>query len=121
MNPPDWMRQAACLGLDPEMFFPEPGGGQKTADHAKQICAQCPVTTNCLTYALNEKVHYGIWGGTTPDERPAGRRPTPTRPINHGTEGGYMAHRRRNEPACTDCLAAHATGARERTATRGGW
>lgn len=29
------------------------------------------------------------------------------RPINHGTQGGYSAHRRRGEQACQPCLDAN--------------
>lgn len=35
--------------------------------------------------------------------------PRPQLPIRHGTPGGYRAHRRRHEPACRECLDAHAT------------
>lgn len=38
---------------------------------ALAICASCPVTEECLTYALacEADLHYGVYGGTTPDER----------------------------------------------------
>jgi hypothetical protein len=29
------------------------------------------------------------------------------KPINHGTNGGYVAHYRRGEPMCDPCRAAH--------------
>lgn len=35
--------------------------------------------------------------------------PRPQLPIAHGTPGGYRAHLRRHEPACRQCLNAHAT------------
>lgn len=45
---------------------------------------------------------------------PAERPTTPTPDPRCGTDPGYSVHRRRNEPACTPCLAAHATYARNR-------
>ncbi|WNM69974.1 hypothetical protein SEA_GUYFAGIERI_71 [Rhodococcus phage GuyFagieri] len=34
-------------------------------------------------------------------------KPRVLRPINHGTEAGYSAHRRRGEEACAACKAGH--------------
>ena len=60
-----WMGQAACRGLDPNMFFPEEG---VSARGAKNICfEQCPVRLQCLEYGLKERG--GIWGGFTHKER----------------------------------------------------
>ncbi len=36
---------------------------------AKIICGQCPVASDCLAYALANKIEYGIWGGNPPAER----------------------------------------------------
>jgi WhiB family redox-sensing transcriptional regulator len=36
---------------------------------AKAICATCPVQPECLRYAIETRQEYGIWGGTTEDER----------------------------------------------------
>lgn len=35
---------------------------------AKLLCAACPVSKRCLDYAL-EYEEFGVWGGTTPEER----------------------------------------------------
>jgi hypothetical protein len=46
-------------------------------EQAKAICAECPVKLKCRTYILeieskpNVAGRYGIWGGTTPEERKA--------------------------------------------------
>ena len=68
---------AACkLTLDPEKFFPPSGGGRPSAEReAKAMCAVCPVSKECLAWALAHVVH-GIWGGTTERERRAWRRRT---------------------------------------------
>lgn len=55
-----WMRDAACRGLDPELFFPEVG--QRTTE-AVEACSRCPVREQCLEYALAHRERAGVWGG----------------------------------------------------------
>jgi WhiB family redox-sensing transcriptional regulator len=38
---------------------------------AKAICGRCPVTEQCLRFALENNIEFGIFGGTTPNERKA--------------------------------------------------
>jgi WhiB family redox-sensing transcriptional regulator len=57
----------ACRAEDPELFFPLPSEEEQIAQ-AKQVCARCPLTRTCLTYAVTHPVH-GVWGGTTEGER----------------------------------------------------
>ena len=47
-----------------------PGRGQ-SAEHARQICASCPVRELCLDYALRHGIVHGIWGGLTERNRRA--------------------------------------------------
>jgi WhiB family redox-sensing transcriptional regulator len=61
-----WAARALCADVDPELFFP-PNGDPAT--EARHVCSQCPVTAECLAYALNSDEAYGIWGGLDPDER----------------------------------------------------
>ena len=70
---PTWRDDAACLGMDPDLFFPPKGGATKGAD-AKQICGGCPVQAECLEYALKTRPVYGIWGGLSLRERDKIRR-----------------------------------------------
>ena len=35
-----WMAEAACRGLDVQLFFPERG---ELTDQARAVCARCPV------------------------------------------------------------------------------
>lgn len=56
----------ACAGADPAIFFPEQGG---PASQAKALCAICPHRQACLDWALATGQSFGIWGGTSPDER----------------------------------------------------
>lgn len=64
---------AACVGTDPEIFYPAEGGGQFLAHEAKAVCATCPAATRsrCLEYALSlpASADHGVWGGTTESER----------------------------------------------------
>ena len=65
-----WMRDAACRDSHPDLFFPEgPGVSNGTIGTAKKICAGCPVTTECLNYALDHHIHDGVWGGMSVRER----------------------------------------------------
>jgi WhiB family redox-sensing transcriptional regulator len=115
----EWQTHAACLGIDPDLFFPEQGEAGSTATHAKQVCAGCEVRTECLDYAAANAEQYGIWGGLSPRERQGLRtgRQHLRRPINHGTQGGYQAHRRRGEQACTSCIDANIRARQKRVAS----
>ena len=61
----------ACAGEDPDLFFDE-----EDPAPAQAICRRCPARAACLAYAiLNEE--FGVWGGTTPQERAALRNLVP--------------------------------------------
>jgi len=62
----DWRTLAACRGTAPETFFPLPG---RSPAAAKRACAACPVTAQCLGYALEAGIGYGVFGGLTEAER----------------------------------------------------
>ena len=62
----EWQKEAVCAQTDPEIFYPE---GNTTTKQAKAICKTCPVSLECLEYALKRTEVYGIWGGTTATER----------------------------------------------------
>jgi WhiB family transcriptional regulator, redox-sensing transcriptional regulator len=38
---------------------------------AKSLCRGCPVRTECLADALDNRVEFGVWGGLTERERRA--------------------------------------------------
>lgn len=66
-----WQMKAACLEVDPEIFFPERGGSSKAA---RSVCLECEVRMECLRYALRNREQFGIWGGTSERERRKLRR-----------------------------------------------
>lgn len=64
----------ACQTSDPEAWWPD----HKEVDElparmAVACCRRCPAAAPCLAYALAADHRYGIWGGTTPEERRAMR------------------------------------------------
>jgi WhiB family redox-sensing transcriptional regulator len=78
-EPERWWEQAACSGVDTELFFP-PRDKTKykvIADQAKEYCFgpgrkdPCPVRLYCLWEAIEEDVTHGIWGGLSHRERNA--------------------------------------------------
>ena len=63
----DWPSQAACRGAEPDELFVQ-GAAQ---NRARAVCMGCPVRTECLADALDNRVEFGIWGGMTERERRA--------------------------------------------------
>ena len=64
-----WQRDAACRGLGIEesraIFFPSRGD---SIDEARAICERCPVTEQCLEFALANNC-IGVWAGTSDRQR----------------------------------------------------
>ena len=67
----DWRYRGACIGEDPDIWYPERG---ETTLTAKLICERCEVRGDCLEYALDAGEKHGIWGGTSERERRVLRR-----------------------------------------------
>lgn len=66
-----WRAEAACRGLDTDIFFP---ASDEDAAPAKAVCATCPVRQLCLDWALETRQHDGVWGGLDETERRRERR-----------------------------------------------
>lgn len=71
----EWMERAACAQIGGDLWYADEGQANYRKE-AKEICAGCPVQTECLTYALEVEAadprtsfRYGIWSGTTPNQR----------------------------------------------------
>jgi hypothetical protein len=124
---PDWHTRALCLGMDADVFFPEPGDVAAT-NHAKRICTGCPVRQACLTNALREEGgrakdnRFGVRGGKAPGGRYAmytvyrkqqqhtkKAKPEPKKreTAKCGTRGGYKKHQRENTEICPPCRQAN--------------
>jgi WhiB family transcriptional regulator, redox-sensing transcriptional regulator len=63
----DWTALSACRDADPDELFVT-GAAQ---NRAKAVCMGCPVRTECLSDALDNRVEFGVWGGMTERERRA--------------------------------------------------
>ncbi|MEU9480498.1 WhiB family transcriptional regulator [Streptomyces sp. NPDC048191] len=68
------MGHAGCRGIDPEEWFVE-GAAQS---RNRSLCRGCSVRTECLAYALDQRMDFGIWGGMTARQRRALLRRRPT-------------------------------------------
>lgn len=61
-----WAAFSACRDHDPDTFFPVT---TETEREAIRICHGCPVRMDCLEFALEARVRFGIWGGLTEKQR----------------------------------------------------
>lgn len=66
-----WQGRANCMGVDPELFFPERGSSTR---EAKEVCRGCVVREDCLEFAITNGEKFGIWGGMSERERRRVRR-----------------------------------------------
>ena len=65
-NDADDQPQGNCYGTDdPELWFSNDFRDQSLA---ALICSTCPLKNECATVAL-ERGEWGVWGGTTEDDR----------------------------------------------------
>ena len=71
---PAWHADAACRGMGPDAFVIARGANVNTMARARAVCATCPASEPCLSYALADPDCVGIWGGTTGTERRQLRR-----------------------------------------------
>lgn len=60
-----WAARGACAGMDPDEFFVQ--GTEQ--NQIKTACGRCPVRTQCLADALDNRIDFGVWGGMTERER----------------------------------------------------
>ena len=111
-NPWSWRDSAACLDHHPEVFYPvstKTTKGRQQIYEARRICRGCPVQAECLEAADD----WGLWAGTTEEERRAlrrrqGRTEARKRDLpDHGTTARYQVHLKDHTPACEPCLKAN--------------
>jgi WhiB family redox-sensing transcriptional regulator len=67
----DWIKDAACRGMDTSIFFPE-RGDMPSVELAKSICRTCNVQQQCREYGDMER--FGFWGGVGVRNRVKERR-----------------------------------------------
>jgi len=101
------MDKAACKGIPVAVknryFYPGSSGRpapEGAYDYARDTwCGRCPVTQECLDFALSVNEKWGIWGGLSPEQR----RVLVNGPIKHGTLTGYRQHYECNTKPCDEC------------------
>lgn len=70
---PHWRSSARCRTTNADELFVT-GARQR---EARQFCRTCPVRTECLAHALDQRIEFGVWGGMTERERRALLRARP--------------------------------------------
>lgn len=91
---PAWMDTAACADSDAD-FFPGPG---QNVGPARAVCRDCPARMACLTWALEQHIGNGVFGGLTGSERARlGPRAYPCPDCGHmlRSEAGLPLHLKR--------------------------
>lgn len=79
---------------DPEPWYsPDP----TERAYAARQCHACPLLFACMKQALAAGEQHGVWGGVDFEARA----------IGCGTKRGFQIHKRRREPVCPACQAAH--------------
>lgn len=105
-----WLSEAACRGMSADLFFPERG---ESTRESKDACAECPVTAECLDFALVGSEKFGVWGGMSERQRRrirvsrGLRKPGGQEVTAHGTQAAYRRHLRNGE-SCVACRNANA-------------
>lgn len=70
-----WKSMGRCITSDPDAFFP---ASSQQPNAALALCGkagdpnECPVKAECLAAGMQER--YGVWGGTTENDRKKLRR-----------------------------------------------
>lgn len=100
-QPDSWREDALCRQIDcGDIFFVDKG---ESTQPAKAICALCPVTAECLAYALERDERFGVWGGFSERER---RQLTRHRPRSERRGGARLnARGHGNRCTCSECRA----------------
>lgn len=67
----DFRDVGLCAEIDPELFYPERGCSVR---EPISVCLACPVRAECLAWALETDERWGVWGGTSEQQRAKMRR-----------------------------------------------
>ena len=69
----NWRDRSACLGENPDLFFPvgQTGPAVAQVEEAKKVCHRCVVREPCLRWALEAGMDHGVLGGLSVEERRA--------------------------------------------------
>lgn len=92
--------EAACTDHDPELWTvevetaPNQLLAQDMRRRAKEICRSCPELIECGTYAVNNGIVNGVWGGMDERDLKRARRIVRSRKVVVGTTAYDLARTR---------------------------
>lgn len=95
-----WQADGACRTHDTDLFFPERG---QPLDASRRICAGCPVREQCLDYAVEHNIGFGVWGGLSERERRRIRSWKPRRCVECGVRDAQVDTTGRPRKRCVEC------------------
>ena len=64
----EWRDNAECKKAGNTFFFAN-GINKKALKIALSFCDVCAVKQECLRFAVDNDIIYGVWGGLTPEQR----------------------------------------------------
>lgn len=70
----EWLDEAACTTVDPEIFFRDGESGWNQYTDAARVCASCPVRAQCYAAGVAEGDEDSFRAGLTPNQRKKLRR-----------------------------------------------
>jgi Transcription factor WhiB len=62
MNKHEWKDDAACLGLDINLFFDKYEEDETLRPAIEEFCSNCPLMRQCFAVGISQK-EWGVWGG----------------------------------------------------------
>lgn len=60
-----WQDHGRCFTVPPDTFHPDRTAADEILT-AMRVCAPCPVRKPCHTYAVEDWIRDGVWGGLDP-------------------------------------------------------
>lgn len=63
-----------CTEMNPDYWFADPADdeekfGRSERAIAQSTCKRCPFMLRCFSYAIDNKIEDGVWGGSMPQQR----------------------------------------------------
>ena len=110
MTTNDPFANVPCLDVDPEIFYPGEWRAPSSADDALAICGGCDARKACLDRGMRLEKRggggrYGIYGGTTPQQRAMLAAGTSKRIIcTHCNVSKPLDAYRVGRRVCADCV-----------------
>jgi hypothetical protein len=62
MDKHSWKNEAACKGIETELFFDRYEEDEEIRPKIESLCAGCPVARQCFAVGVSQK-EWGVWGG----------------------------------------------------------